>query len=115
MDSVINNINRLTEQEIKILLKTFENRYKKAFVPGNTVRLASVLVPMFIKNDEWHLLYTRRTDTLQFHKGQVSFPGGVCDPRDESSKATALRESYEEISLNPDFIKFLVVYLPIHP
>jgi 8-oxo-dGTP pyrophosphatase MutT (NUDIX family) len=100
-------VDRLTEQVIERSLQPFGNTCKKRYVPNRMVRLASVLVPMFIENDEWHLLFTRRTDTLQFHKGQVSFPGGVCDHGDESPKATALRESCEEISLKSDWVKVL--------
>jgi len=37
---------------------------------------AAVLVPLFFKNSQAHILFTRRTDVVEHHKGQVSFPGG---------------------------------------
>src|SRR5215470_16596922 len=43
------------------------------------LKCAAVLVPLVWHAEEWHLLYTRRTDTVESHKGQVSFPGGACD------------------------------------
>ncbi len=110
MSEIINSshkTDRLTAQAIKRSLKSFGNLYKKNFTPNHAVRLASVLVPMFVENKEWHLLFTKRTDTLQFHKGQVSFPGGVSDQGDESPEATALRESWEEISLKSELVKVL--------
>ena len=63
------------------------------------VMRAAVLVPLVYIVDEWHLLFTRRTDSVDHHKGQVSFPGGRTDPEDESQVATALRETYEEIGV----------------
>ena len=64
-----------------------------------TLRPAAVLVPLLWHQDQWRLLYTRRTEKVQNHKGQVSFPGGAVDPQDRSPEETALREAYEEIGL----------------
>lgn len=64
-------------------------------------RPAAVLIPFLFVADEWHILYTRRTDRVADHKGQVAFPGGSADPDDPSAEYTALREAEEEIGLNP--------------
>jgi 8-oxo-dGTP pyrophosphatase MutT (NUDIX family) len=50
------------------------------------------------------LLFTRRTDTLARHSGQVSFPGGRSEARDLSAVETALRETFEETGISPSFI-----------
>ncbi len=71
------------------------------------LKCAAVLVPLVWQDHEWHLLYTRRTDTLESHKGQVSFPGGACDDGETTPEQTALREAEEEIGLNPDDVKVL--------
>jgi 8-oxo-dGTP pyrophosphatase MutT (NUDIX family) len=71
------------------------------------LRAASVLVPLVWWDACWHLLYTRRTETVQSHKGQVSFPGGASDAEDASPEATALREAYEEIGLLPGEVEIL--------
>ena len=47
------------------------------------------------------ILLTKRTETLRRHAGQVSFPGGRIDPTDKSPEHAALRESAEEIGLDP--------------
>jgi len=71
------------------------------------LKCAAVLVPLVWHDEEWHLLYTRRTDTVESHKGQVSFPGGACDEGETTPEETALREADEEIGLNPNDVKVL--------
>ena len=71
------------------------------------LRCAAVLVPLVWQDDEWHLLFTRRTDTVESHKGQVSFPGGSCDDDETTPEQTALREADEEIGINPGDVTVL--------
>lgn len=70
-------------------------------------RSAAVLVPLLCIDNEWRLLYTRRTDQVPHHKGQVSFPGGAYEVQDDDLVQTALRESREEIGLNPADVHIL--------
>ena len=70
-------------------------------------KCAAVLIPLAWFEDEWHLLYTRRTDKVETHKGQVSFPGGACDPGEETPEQTALREADEEIGMHPQDVRVL--------
>jgi 8-oxo-dGTP pyrophosphatase MutT (NUDIX family) len=76
---------------------------------SNDARLkcAAVLIPLVWHDDEWHLLFTRRTDKVESHKGQVSFPGGACDEGETTPEQTALREADEEIGLNSGDVKVL--------
>jgi 8-oxo-dGTP pyrophosphatase MutT (NUDIX family) len=60
---------------------------------------SAVLIPLFIENGGYNILFTERSHNVEHHKGQISFPGGVVDKRDRSFLETALRESYEEIGL----------------
>jgi 8-oxo-dGTP pyrophosphatase MutT (NUDIX family) len=60
---------------------------------------AAVLVPIFCKDGEYHILFTQRTDQVPHHKGQISFPGGARSQDDATLRDTALRESREEIGL----------------
>jgi len=71
------------------------------------LKCAAVLVPLVWQDGEWHLLYTRRTDTVESHKGQVSFPGGACDEGETTPEQTALREADEEIGLKPNDVTVL--------
>ena len=74
---------------------------------GQHLKCAAVLVPLVWQDQEWHLLFTRRTDRVESHKGQVSFPGGACDEGETTPEQTALREAEEEIGLTPSEIKVL--------
>jgi len=71
------------------------------------LRPAAVLVPLFQENGRWRLLFTRRTETLNNHKGQVSFPGGAVESQDSCPEETALREANEEIGLLPGDVRIL--------
>jgi 8-oxo-dGTP pyrophosphatase MutT (NUDIX family) len=64
-------------------------------------RRASVLVPIVTRPEALTVLLTRRTAHLKNHSGQIAFPGGGAEPRDASPEATALRETEEEIGLEP--------------
>ena len=72
-----------------------------------TLKCASVLLPLAWRKDEWHLIFTRRTETVEHHKGQVSFPGGGCEMDESAPEATALREAQEEIGLKPEDVRLL--------
>ncbi len=74
---------------------------------------AAVLLPLLLKEGELHILFTKRTQTVKAHKGQISFPGGVRNPNDESLLTTAFRESREEIGLRPEDIEILGALDPI--
>lgn len=68
---------------------------------------AAVLVPLYPKDGQWHIVLTKRTDRVEHHKGQVSFPGGAVDATDGDLRFTALRESHEEIGLLPDDVEIV--------
>lgn len=60
---------------------------------------AAVLIPLLDDNGQWRVMFTKRTDKVDTHKGQISFPGGARDPEDGDMAATALRETCEEIGV----------------
>jgi len=67
---------------------------------GSMLRHAAVLIPLFKAESEYRVLFTKRTDSVEAHKGQISFPGGRIEEEDGSPLETALREADEEIGLS---------------
>ena len=88
--------------------------YNPAFTCKGTSAGVLILFGDYILGDQAGitLLLTRRTDTVETHKGQIAFPGGVHDLTDESIVATALRETEEEIGISRSLINVLGV-LPV--
>jgi 8-oxo-dGTP pyrophosphatase MutT (NUDIX family) len=79
-----------------------DGRLRPRLEPAASARAAAVLVLVFPgPDDEARLVLTERPSYDGFHSGEVSFPGGKAEPEDVDEDATALRESAEEIGLDP--------------
>ncbi|MBI2166098.1 MAG: CoA pyrophosphatase [Chloroflexi bacterium] len=68
---------------------------------------AGVFLLLYSKGQEQYVLLNRRTNLVEHHKGEISFPGGAKDPEDESLLATAFRETREEMGIAPEAISVL--------
>ncbi len=66
-----------------------------------------MLVPLTVRGEVPVAIFTRRPDTLRRHAGQISFPGGVRDPQDETPLHAALREVHEEVGVGPGEVEVL--------
>jgi 8-oxo-dGTP pyrophosphatase MutT (NUDIX family) len=75
---------------------------------------AAVLILLFEKNNQLHIVLTMRTDSVKHHKGQVSFPGGTRDTIDATIIDTALREAGEEIGLVQNDVEVLGILNDFH-
>jgi 8-oxo-dGTP pyrophosphatase MutT (NUDIX family) len=84
---------------IEKLVQKLEKRPIKKVVDTKRT-LSAVLIPCYIKNGEYHVLFIQRTDRVKDHKSQISFPGGACEDIDSCMADTALREAEEEIGLD---------------
>ena len=74
---------------------------------GGPLVSAAVLVPLVERADEIYMLLTRRSDDLPSHAGQVSFPGGKAHEDDMDATATALRETHEEVGIQPSLVSVI--------
>ena len=74
---------------------------------GERYKHAAVLMPIQERDDGDHLVLTKRAEHLNHHPGQVAFPGGRVDADDHSELAAALRESHEEIGIDPAHVRLL--------
>lgn len=68
---------------------------------------AAVMILLVKDNEDWKIVYTRRTTGVRTHQGEVSFPGGSYEKSDDTMVQTALRETYEEIGVRPECIRIL--------
>lgn len=72
---------------------------------GQQKKAAAVLFPFYFKAGEPWVLLTQRNAELKHHSGQVSFPGGGYETQDKHIRATAIRETEEEIGIQPNDIE----------
>jgi 8-oxo-dGTP pyrophosphatase MutT (NUDIX family) len=80
--------------------------------PGE--RLAAVLAPLML-DGEASMLFTRRHRDLDRHPGEVSFPGGFAEEADGGDlSVTALRETHEEIGIEPSLVRIIGALPPVH-
>ncbi len=88
------------------LLQILRQR-KKEPVPVQDFARAAVLVPLFLHQGQLQILFTQRSMEVRDHKGQISFPGGMWEQSDADLRATALRETEEELGVSPDRVEVL--------
>jgi len=91
------------KQQIAKILR----HHKKKKITDENLRASAVLIPLFCNQGQYHVLLTERSEEVNFHKGQVCFPGGTREPSDSSLLQTALREAEEEIGLRAKDIEIL--------
>ena len=91
---------------IEEIRKTLAAR-KKLVIVDSSLTDSAVLLPIYQKGGKCHIIFTKRTDHLTHHKGQISFPGGGRHGEDKTLLETALRESREEIGLKEADVKIL--------
>ena len=65
------------------------------------------LIPLYVREKALWTLFTRRTDMVEHHKGQISFPGGGVSDRDANLWETAIRETEEEIGVPRSSVRIL--------
>jgi 8-oxo-dGTP pyrophosphatase MutT (NUDIX family) len=73
---------------------------------------AAVLVALYVDDGELHAVFTQRREDLRRHAGEISFPGGRRDDTDPDLLFTALRETQEEIGLEPDAVNLIGALQP---
>jgi len=102
-------IDVLKLEQLKHNLKALLSQEEPKRIENNIDKYtqASVLLPLFIKDGHYWLLLMRRANTVEHHKSEVSFPGGIVDEKDDNLESTAKRETFEEIGVRDEDIEIL--------
>lgn len=74
---------------------------------ANKSNAAAVLMPLFERDGELHVVFIRRSDHVASHRGQVAFPGGRVEAVDATLLDAALREAHEEVGLDPASVEVI--------
>lgn len=97
------NISTITQSYIRERLA----RYQRQSISNSALTKSAVLIPIVKRESGLELLFTKRSQTVEHHKGQISFPGGASEEIDASPSDTALRETFEEIGLERSAITII--------
>ena len=79
----------------------------KKTISDSSLSPAGVLLLLYPKDGEYCVLLNKRTDQVEHHKGEISFPGGSKDAKDATLLDTALRETHEEMGIRPEDVEVL--------
>ena len=101
-----------SSQKLRRTLPSILDRSSNA-APAPEDSLASVLVPLLVSTPEPRMVFTKRTDTLSRHAGEISFPGGLADEGEDAASAV-LREAEEELGLAPADVTLVGSLPPVH-
>jgi len=94
---------KVTKEKIAQVL----HNYQKKKISNENLKPSAVLIPIFCKEGEYHILFIKRSQGVNFHKGQFAFPGGNHELHDSNLRQTALREAKEEIGLATKDVEIL--------
>ena len=86
-------------------------RYK--YIAKKTSIPAAVLILLYPIKNKWHFFLTKRTNTVEHHKGQISLPGGMLE-KGESHKEAAIRETFEELGVQSEDINIIGPLTPLY-
>jgi len=96
-----------TSHEIMMVKPRYKSTVKKTSIP------AAVLILLYPIKNKWHFFLTKRTNTVENHKGQISLPGGMLE-EGESHKEAAIRETFEELGVQSDDINIIGPLTPLY-
>ncbi|WCN38249.1 NUDIX hydrolase [Aneurinibacillus uraniidurans] len=68
---------------------------------------AAIMIPLVEKDGKWHILFEVRASTLTRQPGEICFPGGKIDPSDKNEQEAAIRETCEELGIQPDDVEVI--------
>ena len=109
-------LSQTTRRRGRHLESTFTAGAKRVFAERGTAAVqddspstlpAAVLLALHAVDGEICVVLQKRSQLVEHHKGEISFPGGMADAEDESRLATALREAQEEMGIRPEDVDII--------
>ena len=97
----------ITSHETMMVKPRYKSIEKKTSIP------AAVLILLYPIKNKWHFFLTKRTNTVEHHKGQISLPGGMLE-KGESHKEAAIRETFEELGVQSEDINIIGPLTPLY-
>ncbi len=82
-----------------VIREVLSHRVKRP-VDDPTLTPAAVMLLLYSKDGNYCVLLNKRSEEVEYHKGEISFPGGAQDPEDKDFLETALRETEEEMGID---------------
>lgn len=89
----------MTAPTPELIKEVLDHRVRQSLSDTNLMP-AAVMLLLYPKDGEYCVLLNKRSQQVEHHKGEMSFPGGARDPEDRNSLDTALRETEEEMGIN---------------
>ncbi|MFY9398982.1 MAG: CoA pyrophosphatase [Desulfomonilia bacterium] len=102
LDELIRN-----ESACKRHIRAVLHGRQRRLIPRDNLRLSAVLLPLCFEESGTTVIVTKRSMTVEHHRGEISFPGGRVEPDDPDLIFTALREAHEEIGLEKEDVEVL--------
>lgn len=87
-------------------------QHKSLFIGEETAFRSAILIPLVLIEGEWHIVFEVRSFTMRKQPGDISFPGGRMDETDPSPLVAALRETHEELGINPKTVEIVGALSP---
>ena len=84
-----------------------EELLRRYTVNTENAKKSAVLILLFHENNRLKVVFIRRSNYVGIHAGQIAFPGGRFEEKDNTLENTALREIEEEIGIKPDKIEII--------
>ncbi len=94
----ISHLDPIGNPSIEKLREALAQRGRRV-IDEQGLKPSAVILPLFLEEHRFHILFTKRTEKVAHHKGEISFPGGAVEPSDKDLRSTAIRECFEEIGL----------------
>jgi 8-oxo-dGTP pyrophosphatase MutT (NUDIX family) len=104
LDFICSAFNRAVEWNVE---PVFQGAFHVESLHLKDIIEAAVFFPLVQRSSGLHVIFTRRASHLYDHAGQISFPGGRIEPTDLDAVAAALRETQEEIGVDPKFVQVI--------